>query len=148
MHIQKDFEELLKLLEKHKIEYLVVGGYAVAFHGHPRFTKDIDIYYKNEIDNVQKIQAALVEFGFKKRDFTDDLFLKTGNIIKFGIEPVRVDFINEIAGIEFKSAWKNRIRGKYGKVEISFIGKKELIKNKSSTKRPQDKADAQELKAE
>ena len=75
MNIQQDFAELLRLLEKHKVEYLIVGGYAVAFHGYPRFTKDIDIFYNNKDDNVDKLQKALFEFGFKKMNYQRN-FLK------------------------------------------------------------------------
>lgn len=146
MNIQQDFAELLRLLEKHKVEYLIVGGYAVAFHGYPRFTKDIDIFYNNKDDNVDKLQKALFEFGFKKNELPKKFFKTKGNIITFGIEPVRVDIVNEISGVQFSKAWKRKVRGKYGKTEVNFIGKLELIKNKSSTNRLQDKADAEKLK--
>ena len=145
MNIQQDFEELLQLLEKHNVEYLIVGGYAVAYHGFPRFTKDIDVFYKNSNQNIDLLKTALLEFGFTSDDFQDDLFKTRGNIITFGIEPVRVDIINQIDGVEFDTAWPNHVRGKYGVVEINFIGKSELIKNKSSTSRLQDQADVEKL---
>lgn len=146
MHIQQDFAELLLLLEKHKVEYVIVGGYAVAFHGYPRFTKDIDVFYNNKDDNVDKLQKSLLEFGFKKKELPKELFKIKGNIITFGIEPVRVDVINEISGVQFSKAWEKKVRGKYGNIEVNFIGRLELIKNKSSTNRLQDKADAEKLK--
>ena len=145
MNIQQDFEELLKLLEEHKVEYLIVGGYAVAFHGYPRFTKDIDIYYNVSPTNIQKLQKALLKFGFTLKDIPADTFTTKGNIITFGVEPVRVDIINDITGVEFNDAWKKKVRGKYGNVEVNFISKTDLIKNKTSTPRLQDKADAEEL---
>ena len=145
MNIQQDFEELLKLLEEHKIEYLIVGGYAVAFHGYPRFTKDIDIYYNVSPTNIQKLQKALLKFGFTTKDIPAETFNTKGNIITFGVEPVRVDIINDISGIKFNDAWKKKVRGKYGKVEVNFISKIDLIKNKTSTSRLQDKADAEKL---
>lgn len=145
MNIQQDFEELLKLLEEHRIEYLIVGGYAVAFHGYPRFTKDMDIYYNVSPTNIQKLQKALCKFGFTPKEIPAETFNTKGNIITFGVEPVRVDIINDISGIEFNDAWKKKVRGKYGKVEVSFISKIDLIKNKTSTSRLQDKADAEEL---
>ena len=145
MNIQQDFEELLKLLEDNSAEYLIVGGYAVAFHGFPRLTKDIDIYYDNSKENSEKIKNCLVRFGFPEKNLNIETFTTHGNIITFGVEPVRVDFINKISGIQFAEAWENRIRGRYGKVEVSFIGRKELIKNKNSTDRPRDKIDAEEL---
>jgi hypothetical protein len=145
MNIQQDFKELLKLLEEHNIEYLVVGGYAVAFHGYPRFTKDIDIYYNNSSINIAKLQKALSQFGFTSKDLPADLFQTKGNIITFGVEPVRVDIINDISGVEFHDAWTKRVRGNYGNVAINFISKIDLIKNKTSTPRLQDKADAEKL---
>ena len=146
MITQQHFEELLKLLEENQVEYVVVGGYAVAFYGYPRFTKDIDIFFKNSELNVKRIKKALILFGFTERDLPDDLFYEKGNIIQFGIEPLRVDIINEIDGVNIEDALKNSIRGKYGKVEINFIGINELIKNKESTGREQDIIDAKKLK--
>ncbi len=146
MHIQQDFAELLQLLEKYKVEYVIVGGYAVAYHGYPRFTKDIDIFYNIKDRNIDKLKKALLEFGFKEEELPKELFTTKGNIITFGIEPVRVDIINKISGVQFSKTWEKRVRGKYGTIEVNFIGKLELIKNKLSTNRLQDKADAEKLK--
>ena len=145
MNTQQDFEELLKLLEGNSARYMIVGGYAVAFHGFPRLTKDIDIYFDNSIENVNKIICSLVDFGFPETDLKVDIFTPDGNIITFGVELVRVDFINQISGIDFNEAWNNKIRGNYGNIEVNFIGRLELIKNKLSTDRPKDKLDAEEL---
>ena len=146
MNTQQDFEELLRLLEKNNVRYLIIGGYAVAFHGYPRFTQDIDIFYYDSKDNIKKIIKSLVEFGFQESDFKEDVFLEKGNIIQFGITPVRIDLLNEINSVTFIEAEKNKIRGNYGKIKVNFIGKKELIKNKNSTGRLKDKADIEELK--
>ena len=145
MNIQPDFKELLALLEKHQVEYMIVGGYAVAFHGYPRFTKDIDVYFENSDENINKIISALIEFGFSEDELSPDLFKKPGNIITLGVAPVRVDFLNEIDGVGFIEAKKHRVRGKYGDVDIYFIGKEDLIKNKRSTPRTKDKVDAEEI---
>jgi hypothetical protein len=147
MNIQQDFKELLRLLEDNQVDYLIVGGYAVAFHGFPRFTKDIDIYYRISAGNIHNLQKALIDFGFPSKDLPEALFHSKGNIITFGVEPVRVDIINEIAGIEFGKAWAKRVRGFYGDVEVNFISKIDLILNKNSTPRLQDKADAENLSA-
>ena len=145
MNIQQDFEELLKLLEKHNVKYMIVGGYAVAFHGYPRFTKDIDLYYSNDEETIKVFKDALMEFGFNSEDLYDEAFKAKGNIITIGIEPVRVDILNEIDGISFNQAWPNHVRGKYGDTEVNFIGKTDLIKNKTSTTLLQDKADIENL---
>jgi hypothetical protein len=145
MNIQQDFEELLKLLEEQKVEYLIVGGYAVAFHGYPRFTKDIDIFYRRSSENIKKLQTALIKFGFPSHELPEELFQSKENVITFGIEPVRVDIISEIDGVDFDQAWGKRVRGSYGEAEVNFISRIDLIKNKKSTSRLQDKADAEKL---
>ena len=145
MNIQRDFEELLQLLEEQKVEYLIVGGYAVAFHGYPRFTKDIDIFYNPSLENIQNLQNALIQFGFTAQELPIGLFESKENVITFGIDPVRVDIISEIDGVDFSEAWGKKVRGNYGKVEVNFISRIDLIKNKKSTSRLQDKADAEKL---
>ena len=145
MNIQQDFKELLALLEKNQVDYMIVGGYAVAFHGFPRFTKDLDIFYRNSQDNVGRIMDALCQFGFPKEDLSPEAFLEEENIVTFGVAPVRVDFISTIDGVLFEEAQERRLRGKYGDIEVNFIGKEELTKNKMSTNRTQDKADAEKL---
>jgi len=145
MNIQQDFKELLALLEKHHVEYMIVGGYAVAFHGFPRFTKDIDIFFELSDANIKSIIDALVDFGFPRDSLENILFNKDDNIVTFGIAPVRVDFLNSIDGVVFSDAKKSRVRGRYGDIDVYFIGKECLLKNKSSTKRTKDKADVEEL---
>jgi hypothetical protein len=145
MNTQQDFKELLVLLEKHSVDYMIVGGYAVAFHGHPRFTKDMDIFFSASTENVAKIIAALIEFGFPPIDLSPEMFLSEGDMITFGVAPVRVDFLNQIDGIDYENARPRRIRGKYSDTEVYFIGKEDLLRNKRSTKRTKDKADAEEL---
>jgi hypothetical protein len=145
MNIQQDFEELLGLLEELKVEYLIVGGYAVAFHGYPRFTKDIDIFFNPSLENIRNLQRALIQFGFPAQELPIDLFQSKENVITFGVEPIRVDIISEIDGVEFSDAWEKKVRGSYGRVEVNFISRIDLIKNKKSTSRLQDKADAEKL---
>jgi len=145
MNIQPDFKELLALLEENNVDYMIVGGYAVAFHGFPRFTKDIDIFFDASSENVEKVIDTLEQFGFSRKELDKALFSTEGNIVTFGVAPVRVDFINQIDGVQFLEAKQNRVRGKYGNVEVSFIGKDDLIKNKKSTPRSKDKVDVEEL---
>lgn len=145
MRIQQDFEELLGFLEENEVKYLIVGGYAVAFHGYPRFTKDLDIFYKNTIENIARLRKALLDFGFTPADIPVEIFSVEGTILTFGIEPVRVDLINEIDGVAFDSAYDNRVKSRYGRFEVAFIGREDLLRNKRSTKRLKDKADVEEL---
>ena len=145
MNIQQDFEELLLLLRQNEVDFVVVGGYAVAFHGSPRFTKDIDIFYNITENNVAKIRKTLIEFGFSEEDIPVNSFTKEGNILSFGVEPMRVDLLNRIDGVTFSEVEAGKISGKYGKADVFFIGKKELLKNKTSTTRLKDKMDAENL---
>ena len=145
MNIQPDFEELLRLLEKHDVDYMIVGGYAVAFHGYPRFTKDIDIYFSPDTKNVARVLNVLEAFGFPRDTLSAEMLLNPENIVTFGVTPVRIDLMGAIDGVPYETARENRVRGKYGSVEVFFIGRLDLIKNKRSTSRARDKGDAEEL---
>lgn len=145
MNIHPDFEELLRLLDAHSVDYMIVGGYAVAFHGYPRFTKDIDIFYDSSPANAERAQQALLAFGFPATDLPLDLLAAKGNIITFGVAPTRVDFVSEIAAVEFADARLNTVRGRYGHIEVVFIGRDDLLKNKRATGRTRDLGDAEEL---
>ena len=96
MNTHPDFEELLRLLEEHHVEYMIVGGYAVAYHGHPRFTKDIDVFFRRSEDNAKRLREALLVFGFREEDLPLEAFTTIGNVLTFGVVPTRVDLINEI----------------------------------------------------
>jgi len=146
MNIQEDFEEFLRLLNKKKVEYLVVGGYAVAFHGYVRATKDLDILFYNSRPNIQFIKQALNEFGFPVADLHDVAFSEQGKIIRMGVAPVMIELINVISGVSFKTAWKNKVTGVYGKTKVFYISKPDLMKNKKASGRPRDIADVEELK--
>jgi hypothetical protein len=145
MNIQPDFEEFLRLLEEHQVEYMIVGGYAVAFHGHVRFTKDIDIFYASTPTNIVRLRRALVAFGFGEEALAQVAFARQGDVVAIGVIPVRIDLLNDIDGIAFDEAQANAVRGRYGQVDATFIGKQDLIRNKSSTTRAKDKADVEEL---
>lgn len=145
MNTHPDFEELFRLLEEHHVDYMIVGGYAVAFHGYPRFTKDIDIFFESSPKNVARLRTALVAFAFEECNLPEDAFTTQGNILTFGAAPSRVDLINEIDGVLYADAKPKVVRGAYGDVEVSFIGRDDLIRNKRATPRTQDKADVEEL---
>jgi len=145
MSAQLHFEEFLRSLEKNRVDYMVVGGYAVAFHGNPRFTGDIDIFYDDSSENVARLRQALMDFGFPESDIPERLFKSKGDILTFGVPPIRVDLLNEIDGVVYSEAKPNIVRGRYGDLEANFIGIEDLRKNKSATKRAKDKADLEEL---
>ncbi|MEW6410043.1 MAG: hypothetical protein AB1488_08020 [Nitrospirota bacterium] len=139
--VEKDYEELLRLFNKHKVKYCIVGAFAVAFYAKPRYTKDMDILVEPSIENGKKIVESLNEFGFGTLGLSINDFTQEGGIIQLGYEPVRVDIMTSIEGCTFRQVWKNKKRGKYGRENIYFIGLEELIKNKQASKRKQDKVD-------
>ena len=141
MRIEKDFKEFIELLNCNKVKYLVVGGFAVAFHAIVRFTKDIDIFVEASEENSKKIINVLKSFGFGDIGVTERDFQNTDQIIQLGYPPLRIDIITSISGVEFKKAWENRIVGKYGSIPCFFISSEDLIKNKQASGRPQDIAD-------
>ncbi|MBX7244609.1 MAG: nucleotidyltransferase [Candidatus Sumerlaeaceae bacterium] len=145
MNIQPDFEELLRLFAIHEVEYMIVGGYAVAFHGYARFTKDIDLFYATTPANIDRLRAALIAFGFSQDEIPPETFLQMGNVAVFGVAPLRVDLLNQIDGVTFDQAFPNAVTATYGAAPARFIGREDLIKNKKSTRRTQDKADVEEL---
>jgi len=145
MNIHPDFEELLKLLEEHKVDYMIIGGYAVAYHGYPRFTKDIDVFFRVTPENIHHLREALFTFGFQEEDLPVEAFTTAGNVLTFGAVPSRVDLINTIDGITYEEASQNKIRGRYGEIDVNFIGLNDLLKNKEATPRAKDKGDVEEL---
>ena len=145
MKVEPDFEELLRLFNKHKVKYCIVGAFAVAFYAQPRYTKDLDILVEPKIKNGEKIISALWEFGFGKLDLSPEDFATKGRNIQLGYEPVRVDLLTSIKGCSFNQVWKNKEEGRYGKEKVFFIGKNDLIRNKKSLGRKQDLADLELL---
>jgi len=146
MNTQQDFGEFLQLLGKYDVDYLVVGGYAVAIHGYPRFTKDLDVFYSNDAENTKRLKAALLAFGFPPDDLKDELFSEEGTVIQFGAPPCQIDLLNQISGVDYADAARQVVTSKYGDVEIRVIGKEHLLINKTSTDRLKDKADAEEIR--
>ena len=145
MSAQPHFEEFLRLLEVNRVDYMIVGGYAVAFHGSPRFTGDIDIFYDATAKNIKLLHKTLMDFGFPESEIPDAVFHTKGEMLTFGVPPVRVDLMNHIDGVKFKDAKPNLIRGKYGRTEVNFIGLEDLLTNKRNTNRAKDRADIEGL---
>ena len=145
MIIHDDLEELFLLLNAHHVDYIVVGGYAVAFHGFIRATKDVDIFFANTPKNIQKLMAVLTDFGISPDTMDQSTFSESGNIIRIGSSPMLVEFFNTISGVTFDDAWEKRVAGHYGRAEVSFLSKKHLLAAKLAAGRPQDLIDIKEL---
>jgi len=141
MQAEKDYEDILKLFNKNKVRYCVIGAYAVAFYARPRYTKDMDILVEPDIENGKRIIKALSDFGFESLNLSPEDFIKKGRIIQLGYEPVRIDIITSIPRADFKKLWKNKKRAKYGNEKVFFIGLRDLIKIKKISGRSQDEID-------
>lgn len=146
MELDKDFKEFVGLLNDNHVKYLVVGGYSVAHHGFPRFTGDFDIWVEPTQENGNKIVAALKMFGFKSIDIKPEDFIKPDKIIQLGNEPLRIDILTSIDGLEdFSVAYEKRDSGIYTDLKINFINIDDLIINKKTSNRIQDQRDIEEL---
>jgi len=145
MVIEKDFKELLELFNAHKVEYLIVGGYALAFHGAPRFTGDIDLLVKADAENAKRILRALEEFGFGSLDLSEADFTSAENVIQLGVTPVRVDIMTSLTGVSWRKAEAGKVRGNYGQTPVYFIGKSDFVSNKRALGRKKDLADLEAL---
>ena len=148
MKTEKDYEEFLGLLNKHDVRYCIIGAFALAFHARPRYTKDLDILVEATTDNAKRLLVALGEFGFGSLNLSVEDFITKRNIFQLGYEPVRIDIITSIKGLEFADIWKRRIQGPYGKQTVSYIDRQNLIRSKKLSNRAQDKADLELLLSE
>lgn len=145
MEIQPDFKDLLKLFNENNVEYVIVGGYALAFHGAPRFTGDIDLYVRPTQENAKSIIAALESFGFGELDLSSSDFQIPNCVVQLGVPPVRIDIITSIDGVSWETTDKGKASGEYGDITVSYIGREELLANKHATGRKKDLADIEAL---
>lgn len=143
--LQKDFHDFLALLAKHKVRHLVVGGYAVAVHGYPRYTGDLDIFIALDPQTAEAVAATFYEFGFSKDDLDARSFLIPKSIVEVGREPLKLQVMNAISGIAFEEAYGRRQIVRLDGLDVPFIGYDDLIRNKSATGRGKDKVDVEEL---
>lgn len=143
--LRKDFREFIELLNATGVKYVVAGAYAVAFHGIPRFTDDIDIFVEPSLGNGQKLVKVLHEFGFAALDLKPSDFAKRDQIVQLGFAPVRIDLITSIESVEFEEAYASRRFVDLEGLRIPFLDRALLIRNKRAVGRPQDKADIARL---
>ena len=142
---EKDFEEFIELLNKHNVEYMIVGAYALALYARPRNTGDIDIFINNNDANAKLVLNVIKEFGFGDAEIEENDFMTKGRIVQLGVSPIRIDIINEIDGIDFSNAFSRKEKFQFGKVIANFISRSDLIKNKKASNRKKDQADLDEL---
>lgn len=145
MDLQQDFKELLELFNVHNVEYIIIGAFALAFHGAPRYTGDLDILINPNIKNATNILLALKAFGFGSLKLTIQDFTDPDNVIQLGVPPVRIDLVTSITGISWDEAKKGKVLGTYGDITVPYLGKKEFIANKRALGRKKDFADLEAL---
>jgi hypothetical protein len=141
-----DFKELLSTLARHKVRYLVVGGYAVMKYTEPRFTKDLDLWIATDPRNAEAVFAALKEFGAPLKDLAPTDFTQEGYFYQMGNPPFRLDIMMSIPGVTFEAAWANREETQVEGLVIPFISKADLIRAKEASGRDQDRLDVKKLK--
>jgi predicted nucleotidyltransferase len=143
--LSRDYREFIQSLNAHKVRYLVIGGYALAFHGHPRYTKDIDIWVEVSASNAAVIIKALREFGFASLDLQEKDFLEPDQIIQLGYPPNRIDLVTSASGVDFSACYNARRELDLDGISVAFIDLENLRKNKKASGRKQDLADLESL---
>jgi hypothetical protein len=145
IRLPQDFKEFLKLLKDHNVKYLLIGGYAVGYHGYPRATADMDIWIATHPQNAEKIVEVLKEFGFNLPELTIELFLKEDQIVRMGLPPVRLEISTTISGVTFDECYEERIIDTLDDVEVNLINLKHLKINKKASGRYKDLNDLENL---
>ena len=145
MIINKDFKEFLELLNKNQVKYLIVGGYALAFHGYPRYTKNIDLWILMEKSNAESILKSLDEFGFSGIGITANDLNTPETVIQLGYPPNRIDLMTEVSGLTFEECYDKKIEINIEGTSVFFIDLESLKKNKKASGRHEDLADLENL---
>ena len=142
----RDFKEFIELLNNHKVEYLLVGGYALGIHGYPRYTGDMDIWVKPTPENAARVLGVLDEFGFGELDLGEADFVKPGNVIQLGYPPLRIDLLTQPDGVDFSDSYTNRMDLEYESLIIHVISLEDFKANKAASARPKDLEDLRNMK--
>ena len=143
--LPQDFADFLKLLSSHRVEFLLIGGYAVGIHGYPRGTADLDVWIARTPLNAQRIVDALRDFGFNTPELNPSLFLDPDKVVRMGVPPLRIDILTTIAGVSFDDCFGRRDVVSVGDVQVPVISLPDLKANKQATGRSQDLADVEHL---
>jgi hypothetical protein len=146
MALNSDLREFLQLLNTNVVEYIVVGGVAVGFHGYPRYTGDLDVWVRPTAENAKRVFKAISEFGFGNIGLQPEDFEQPHRTVQLGFPPFRLDILTGITGVENDDLWSSRVKAELEGIPVEVIGRDDLIRNKEATRRPQDIADADKLK--
>jgi len=147
MPLPKDWRAFIESLNSSGVDYLIVGAVALAHHGLPRYTGDLDILVRNSAENAQRLELALQKFGFGELGLKSSDFVDSYKVVQLGLPPNRVDLLTSITGVSFEEAWADRVEAKLEGLYVNFISRQSLILNKKATRRPQDLADLEALGA-
>jgi predicted nucleotidyltransferase len=145
IRLPADFKEFLRSLNSHRVEYLLIGGYAVGYHGYPRPTGDMDIWVAVSPQNAARVAEALREFGFRAEDVPAPLFAEPGKIIRMGVPPIRLKIVTTISGVEFAACYARRVAAAIDGVSVNIIGLDDLKINKRASGRHKDLNDLEQL---
>ena len=144
--LDRNFADFLRLLNSRGVEYLVIGGYAVGYHGFVRATGDLDIFVRISPANAASLVQVFGDFGFSTPELKQDLFMEKGKIVRIGLPPIRIEVLNSISGIKFEDAYPRRIEESIDGVRMPFIDLESLLLNKTASGRLKDLADIEGLK--
>jgi hypothetical protein len=144
-NLEDDLREFVELLNALKVRYIVVGAFALAYHGYPRYTGDIDLFIERSAENAQALLQAIQQFGFGNSGLSSEDFLQEDQVIQLGVAPNRIDLLTFLSGVEFQEAWATAIQGEIAGLSVPLISKELLKKNKAATGRSQDIADLEHL---
>ena len=139
--LNPDFKEMLSCLKNEGVDFIIVGAYALAAHGLPRATGDIDIWVRNSFENAQRIMRALMKFGAPISHLSEEDFTAPDVIVQLGVEPCRIDLLTGIDGVGFDEAWRNKVSIRIDNLEIDVLSKEDLLRNKLATGRDKDQGD-------
>jgi hypothetical protein len=145
MDLAPDFDEFIESLIARGAEFLIVGAYALAFHGAPRFTGDLDILIRPTDENTSRVLAAIRAFGFPIQDLTPPDLADPRRMLEMGVPPVQIHIMSTITGVTWDEAWADRVIGPCGRHQVSFIGRETFLRNKRAAGRPKDLADIDAL---
>ena len=143
--LHNDFADFLRLLNERSVRYIVVGGYAVAYHGYPRYTGDLDVFVEASSENAARLVEVYGEFGFDRSALKPAMFIVPDNVVRIGHEPVRLEVLTSITGVAFADAYVRRIEVEVNGLSVPFMSLVDLIKNKLATGRGKDRVDAETL---
>ena len=144
MQLPADFRDFLRLLNDHEVEYLLVGGYAVAYHGYPRTTLDMDVWVSNDAANADRMVRVMKDFGFTG-SISPEIFRMTDRVVRMGVPPMKLEIIMEASGVDFGECFANRVTDTIDDIAVNIISLQDLRRNKKASGRHKDLDDLEHL---